>query len=402
MASVDFRAGGFDDAYRRRVGDYGHDSHSHDSQAARPAVAVSAPGLGGKVGRVLNYVGAVVSVGLVVGLGVWGVRLVSRDVSGVPVIRAMVGESRVAPDDPGGELADHVGFAVNAVPAGQPGAAQGDRVAIAPSGAGLADEDQAMGAFGASAMVPGVLSDSVPQADADDPRVALQDSEIAAQRAEAEARAAESAALAAAAEREAAAAVAMDAPAVEEAANEAVTGEDGEQVDAAGISRALAEANATIQTPTEVAALAAPNALTTSARPASRPARAARAVAPVAAAAAAPAPAPAPVARAAAAPAPASSPAPAPVRQASVASGAAVVQIGAFDSDAVARSEWNRIAGKAGGLFSGKGQLVQRHESNGRVFYRLRVAGFGSNAEAQKFCSDLKALGTDCIAMKVN
>ncbi len=391
MASVDFRAGGFDDTYRRRVGDYGHDSQHADPHAARPA-APAGTGMGGRIGMVVNYVGAVVSVGLVVGLAVWGWQLVSRDVSGVPVIRAMVGEARVAPDDPGGELADHVGMAVNDVPAGRAGMAQRDQVAIAPAGAGLTDEDLAMGEFGASATVPGVLSDSMPAADATDPLVAMQDSELAAQRAEAEARAAEAAALAAAAEREAAAALMMDAPAVEAAANEAVTGEAGEMVDAAGISEALAEANATIQLPAETVEVAAPNALAASARPASRPARAARASAPVAAAAAAPAPAP--VARAEA-------PAPAP-QQASVASGGAVVQIGAFDSDAVARSEWNRIAGKAGGLFSGKGQIVQRHESNGRVFYRLRVAGFGSNAEAQKFCSDLKALGTDCIAMKVN
>lgn len=396
MASVDFRSGGFDDVYRRRVGDYGHEAQSHDSQAqagrmAHAAAPGAGPRLGGRVGRVLNYVGAVVSVGLVVGLGVWGVRLVSRDVSGVPVIRAMVGESRVAPEDPGGELADHVGLAVNAVPAGRSGAAQGDRVAIAPAGAGLSEDDLAMGAFGASATVPGVLSDSVPMADAADPLVAMQDSEIAAQRAEAEARAAEAAALAAAAAREVAAAVAMDAPAFEAAANEAVTGEDGELVDANGISAALAEANATLQAMPDELAVATPNALAASARPASRPARVARAAAPVAAAAAAPAPASVPAAAPVAAP-----------QQASVASGASVVQIGAFDSDAVARSEWNRIAGKAGGLFAGKGQIVQRHESNGRVFYRLRVAGFGSGAEAQKFCSDLKALGTDCIAMKVN
>lgn len=391
MASVDFRSGGFDGAYRRRVGDYGHEPHHGEAQVE----GAPAPGLGGRIGRVVNYVAAVVSVGLVVALAVWGVRLVSRDVSGVPVIRAMVGESRVAPDEPGGELASHLGLAVNSVPAGRGGVAEGDRVAIAPAGAGLADEDLAMGDFGASAMVPGVLSDSVPAADAVDPMVALQDSELAAQRAEAEARAAEAAALAAAAEREAAAAIAMDAPAIEAASNEAVTGEAGEQVDAIGISAALAEANATIQTATEPMAVAAPNALAQSARPAVRPARAARAAAPIAAAVAAPAPTPAKPAAAPAKPEPAA-------QQASVASGAAVVQIGAFDSDAVARSEWSRISGKAGGLFNGKGQIVQRHESNGRVFYRLRVAGFGSSAEAQKFCASLKALGTDCVAMKVN
>ena len=73
------------------------------------------------------------------------------------------------------------------------------------------------------------------------------------------------------------------------------------------------------------------------------------------------------------------------------------MQIGAFDSDALAAGEFGRMSGKYGDLFSGKGQVIQKHEVNGRTFWRLRVAGFDSRAEAQDFCAKLKAAGTDCI-----
>ena len=38
------------------------------------------------LGTLTNYAGAVVSLGLMVGIGVWGYKVVARDVSGVPVV----------------------------------------------------------------------------------------------------------------------------------------------------------------------------------------------------------------------------------------------------------------------------------------------------------------------------
>ncbi|TNH38566.1 SPOR domain-containing protein, partial [Paracoccus haeundaensis] len=104
------------------------------------------------------------------------------------------------------------------------------------------------------------------------------------------------------------------------------------------------------------------------------------------------APAPAPD-RPAAAPTPA--PAPAAARSAS----GPVVQVGAFDSDSIANGEWQRLAGRNGGLFSGKSPVIQEHQSNGRTFWRLRVAGFDSLSEARQFCSALQSSGTDCLAL---
>ena len=88
-------------------------------------------------------------------------------------------------------------------------------------------------------------------------------------------------------------------------------------------------------------------------------------------------------------------PAPAAARSAS----GPVVQVGAFDSDSIANGEWQRLAGRNGGLFSGKSPVIQEHQSNGRTFWRLRVAGFDSLSEARQFCSALQSSGTDCLAL---
>ena len=58
-----------------------------------------------RVGRLVNLAGAALSVTLMLGVGVWSYRLMVRDVTGVPVIRALGGPIRVSPDDPGGRQA---------------------------------------------------------------------------------------------------------------------------------------------------------------------------------------------------------------------------------------------------------------------------------------------------------
>ncbi|WBU53571.1 SPOR domain-containing protein [Paracoccus sp. SCSIO 75233] len=151
----------------------------------------------------------------------------------------------------------------------------------------------------------------------------------------------------------------------------------------------------------EPAAEAAPVAAIAATRPARRPAAiAARAQAALATAtetvAATETAEAAPAARPEEAPqavAEAEAPEPAPAQ---VASGAPLVQIGAFDSGSIANSEWGRISGRFSSLFSGKSPVVQTTERNGRTFYRLRVAGFDSRDDARRFCAALIAEGTDC------
>jgi hypothetical protein len=99
----------------------------------------------GRFQRLVNGAGALTSVALVIGVGLWGYRLAVRDVTGVPVIRAIEGPARVAPADPGGELAAHQGLAVNAVTADGTAAAPADRLVLAPRPVDLADADAAQG-----------------------------------------------------------------------------------------------------------------------------------------------------------------------------------------------------------------------------------------------------------------
>ena len=318
-----------------------------------------------------------------VSLGVWGYRLVVRDVSGVPVIRAVQGDSRTAPDEPGGQLSERSGLAVNQIAAGTE-QRRVSEVAIAPGPVSLTADDVAMGKLGATAR-PTALTEEIPA----DPNardvVAMSDAD-AARAAQAAADAALESAEAGAADMVATdVAVLSNAPAAEAPVNEAVTDLAGERSQGTAITEALAEAGAE----------AAPGALAASPRPAPRPRR-------TASAAAAPAAAAAPEV-AAAATAPAEAPAAAvaaaepAVKSASVASGAALVQIGAFDSDAIAGAEWDRVSGRYSSLFAGKSPVVQKHEAGGRTFWRLRVAGFAGRDDARKFCAALIEAGGDCI-----
>ena len=78
---------------------------------------VSGVPLGASVASLMNWAGAALSLALVAGLGFWGYQLMVRDVTGVPVVRALEGPMRIAPEDPGGERAPFQGLAVNRIAA---------------------------------------------------------------------------------------------------------------------------------------------------------------------------------------------------------------------------------------------------------------------------------------------
>ncbi|SFR41077.1 Sporulation related domain-containing protein [Yoonia tamlensis] len=109
-----------------------------------------------RTNSIMNFAGAGLSLALMLGVGIWGYQLIMRDVSGIPVVRAMEGEMRVLPDNPGGAVAAHTGLSVNEVAAiGEAGGPE-DRLVLAPTTAGLAQEDL----------------DAQPIAEAADPRAA--------------------------------------------------------------------------------------------------------------------------------------------------------------------------------------------------------------------------------------
>ncbi|MGZ3217677.1 SPOR domain-containing protein [Paracoccus sp. T5] len=375
MAVMDFREGGYVFSRHKVKREFSYDQGGwnapQDQDAADPRA--EADGLTGRLARLTHYMGAVASVALMVGLMAWGWQLMSRDVSGVPVIRAIEGEARTTPEDPGGQLTNHTGLAVNSVAGGE-AAVPAQEVAIAPAPVELSEDDVAMGQLGATAREPSNPSET-PLTFAGEPIVPLSDSEARAQ-AEAQAAAAAERALADQAVNDAAI---IDAPASEGPVTDVVTDENGVPTQAVAIAEALAQAQAE----------ADPGVLVASSRPAPRPRTVTRV------AAVAPAAAPTPVVETA--PAPAEAPVERPAAASSA--GGPLVQVGAFDSNAIAENEWQRLAGRNGSLFSGKAPVIQQHQSNGRTFWRLRVAGFGSISEARQFCSALQSSGTDCLAL---
>lgn len=94
-----------------------------------------------RTNTIMNFAGAGLSLALILGVSFWGYQLIMRDVSGIPVVRAMEGDMRVLPTNPGGAVASHTGLSVNEVAAiGEAGGPE-DRLVLAPRTAGLAQED---------------------------------------------------------------------------------------------------------------------------------------------------------------------------------------------------------------------------------------------------------------------
>ncbi len=106
--------------------------------------SVADPIHGGLMSGFAHWTGAILSVCLVLGLGVWSYQLTMRDVTEVPVIRAMEGKYRERPDAPGGEVAEHRGLAVNSVQSEGGVERPADRVVLAPDPVDLNDEDVAL------------------------------------------------------------------------------------------------------------------------------------------------------------------------------------------------------------------------------------------------------------------
>jgi hypothetical protein len=296
--------------------------------------------------RFVNIAGAVCSISLLAGVAVWGYNLAMRDVSGVPVIRAQHDPLRVAPANPGGTIADHQGMAVNAI--AELGAAEPlpDQIILAPEPVQL-DLDDTPG------LVAGGPADGAPQV----------------------VMAEEPAAIMAVGQAPLSGVSDVLAEAVAEPAAEPVSTSDAV---AAALAEALGIDEASLTQVEPTGALQTPGAgLARSLRPMPRPSTAAKRL----------------MVDASLTPA-------VPVRMvdpASLAPGARLVQLGAFDTVELAQGEWARLAERFGDLMSGKGVVFQPAESGGRVFYRLRAEGFEGEDDARRFCSALEAEDATCV-----
>lgn len=266
---------------------------------------------------ITNIAGAIVSVGLIASVGIWGYQLMVRDVSGIPIVQATKGPMRVLPENPGGELARHQGLSVNAVAAETSDAPPSGQVILAPQPVVLTDEDQPLDED-AVAIVQQVVADR--------------------------ARLAETGPVAALAEDLDAGA---EPPVHQDAALRATV---PQAIDAPGLKLSIRPRL----------------------RPANIPARIDQNVV---------------TARLA----------PASIDPASLPSGTRLVQLGAYDSAEVAEKEWTRFTARFAALLDGKARVIEKAQSGGRVFYRLRAHGFADLGDARRFCSALVAEGADCI-----
>lgn len=293
------------------------------------------------LGKLTNVVGAAMSVALVIGIGVWGYKLLVRDVSGVPVVRAAEGDMRVRPKEPGGQLAANQGLSVNAVASEGTASALADRVILAPRPLMLEDEDQPT----QTAMVASAPQKKTPVPDI---AAALQSGDVdglVAQLTDG-----------------------MDPIEDDDATLEPIKASATVDMDTLEMSVSNAIAVAMVAEP----------GVKSSLRPKTRPATGAV------------------VTPASFTPAAASG----SVNEldaSDLPSGTRLVQLGAFDSPEIARAQWDTLKGRFGAYLEGKSRIVQEASSGGRTFYRLRAHGFEDIADARRFCSALVAENADCI-----
>ena len=338
------------------MADFTYHGPAPDDAQARP---------GRRMANLANWAGAAVSLALIVGVGVWGYKLLVRDVAGVPVVMAMEGPMRVTPEDPGGTLADHQGLAVNDVAGTGLAAPVPDRLMLAPAQPGLSDEDLPLARL--PAPQPASASAEAPQlADArPDPQpVPMTDDgevDILALADQIAAGAAPLSDLGDMAED-------PDMPTIPEEPPVIVT--DGSDL----FPENEDSSDAIYKAPP-------PGALTRSLRPRNRPSVLSRQ----------------PVADQVAALVASETAGPTDLDPDTLPAGTRLAQLGAYDSPETARGEWDRFSARFGEFMAGKDRVIERATSGGRVFYRLRAAGLAGLSDGRRFRAALVAENTDCI-----
>ncbi|WP_415234172.1 SPOR domain-containing protein [Pseudorhodobacter sp.] len=307
--------------------------------------AAARDGVVGQTTRLFSMAGAVTSVALVLGMGYWGYSLAVRDMTGIPVVRAIEGPMRIAPEEPGGQIADHQGLSVNNIAAEGGISAPADTLVLAPAPINLSEDDMtgpptAQDAEGSplSVGVPGLASAAMTGLDAQ--RDGEEDSFDPLQTVDEN----------------------TDMIALADALSTGVTPLSG-------------DLDITLDLGPQTAPSLPKGALALSPRPRPRPAGQVTMVAVKVDAA--------------------------EITGENLASGTRLVQLGAFDSEEIARKEWDRLSGKFADLLTGKTRIVQAASSGGRMFYRLRAMGFDTEADSRRFCSALVAERAACIPVAV-
>lgn len=299
-----------------------------------------------RVGRLVNFAGAVLSVALVAGVGIWSYRLMVRDVTGVPVIRALAGPIRVSPEDPGGRQAAYQGLAVNTVAAQGGAAGTAQTIALAPGAQPLTDEDRATAALAARSQqapiaTPAAIGAAVETAFASGdvlPEGLSLDEDASALQI-----------------------LPSSTPGI--ARSPIPRRRDGTRIAVAPAPVAPAPTQVAAQVGAQIPGGADPQAEQLLAELVTR----------------------------------LGAPRVTDIDPASLTPGTRLVQLGVYDDEAAARNAWETITARFPSFLESRGRIVEPATSGGRVFYRLRAAGFADEPEARRFCTMLLAENVDCI-----
>jgi hypothetical protein len=325
----------------------------------------------------IHWFGAGLAIVLMAGVAFWGYQLISRDVSVIPIVRALEGPIKIVPETGGGREAEHQGYAVNGVAGTGTAADAVDEVALAPTEVGLSNDDLPLAQ----------MSEVSPVGRSDLSKV--EEYTYVSTSAEGLAR------TTALADQSAA-----RSPVTAEAVSQSL---ENLRLDAAGDAGGVVGVQvASIVTPAVTFPVAAISdkiaGLKRSLRPIARPI-----LVPIAQSQPVSAVTPAIASEADTTLAAVVASVVAPMvadldlDPNTLAAGVQLAQVGALDTPAIAQREWQRLAGRFGVLFSDKQRVIQPVENNGRTLYRLRVAGFDGLADARRFCAVIKAGRTDCI-----
>lgn len=320
--------------------------------------------------RLIRLSGMAVSAALIIGLGIWSYKLGMRQLHGIPLIAAPEGLARVAPENPGGELADHQGLAVNTIAAVGEAEAAADLLVLAPRAAELAPEDTATDALtitlGTALAPPAPVPEPGPKVG----RVEPSETMLALRPAQGQ--------------------LAEPLP---EGAAEPLDGPELEMATAQAVDAAVAEALGEVVAPesaplseaaeagVDIIAASIPG-LAQSPRPLAKPS-AIGLIATVVAQKATPLPNVT------------------ELDAATLSKGSQLAQIGSYPSPEEARLAWDGVALQYSALLEGKARIIEEAQSGGRTFFRLRVAGFEDREAAERFCAALP-MGGQCVPVQVH
>ena len=305
------------------------------------------------VGGIAHVIGAGVSLALLIGVSVWGYQLITRDISGVPVVRAAEGPMRVQPDSPGGTVADHQGLSVNEIAAVGTASRPADRLILAPAPLDLSEDDVALASLPVEEPQETPVEQTSTAEAADAPKEELDAVQLAAVEALANA-------------------LASGVDPINSTQTVPLDDTETAPADAPEGVAALEEAQPIEE---DVASAPVEGGLGRSLRPQLRPAGLGGLGAL------------------------AQSPAidTTDIDPESLPVGTRLAQLGAFASAEIAQAEWEKLPRNFGDYLEGKGRVIQKATSGGRTFYRLRAAGYEDLSDARRFCSALVAERAECI-----